>query len=98
MKCQHQVVGYKGNVHKSYKVIDKAWKAWIFYAPRWKREELTCIELEEQVNHHNATATNIEINEKRERRNGFNFFTTFCIGCVSTLVIVWIIPRIMYAL
>ena len=56
------------------------------------------MELKEQVNYHNATATNIEIDERMERRNGFNFFTTFCIGCVATLVIVWIIPRIMYAL
>ena len=56
------------------------------------------MEPEEQVNYHNATATNIEIDERMEQRNDFNFFTTFCVGCVARLVIVWIIPRIMYAL
>lgn len=32
LECQQQVVGYQGNVYKSYKSIEEARTAWIMYA------------------------------------------------------------------
>ena len=93
-ECQ-QMVGYKGNVYKSYNSIDEAQRAWIFYAPQWKREEMTSMEQEDQATCHNAATGNIEIDRRMERMNDFNFITIFCMGCVATLTIRWIIPRIM---
>ena len=34
-ECQEQVVGYKGNVCKLYKMFEEARWAWVFYEPRW---------------------------------------------------------------
>ena len=40
-KCQEQVVGYKGNVYKSYKTFEEARRAWVFSEPRWNCTENT---------------------------------------------------------
>lgn len=41
----------------------------------------------------NATAANN--NGATKGLQGYNFITVFCMGCVATLVIMWIIPRMM---
>ena len=41
----------------------------------------------------NATTANN--NGATKGLQGYNFITIFCMGCVATLVIMWIIPRMM---
>ena len=33
LECQAQVIGYKGNVYKSYKTHPQAISAWVMYEP-----------------------------------------------------------------
>ena len=50
-KCQEQVIGYKGNVYKSYKMFEEARRAWVFYEPHWNHMENTSMpNLGENVN------------------------------------------------
>ena len=35
-ECQEQVIEYKGNVYKSYKMFEKVRQAWVFHEPHWK--------------------------------------------------------------
>ena len=36
-ECQAQVIGYKGNVYKSYKTHCGTISAWVMYEPQWKK-------------------------------------------------------------
>ena len=36
-ECQVQVIGYKGNVYKSYRTHHKVVSAWVIYEPWWKK-------------------------------------------------------------
>ena len=95
LECQQQVVGYRGNVYKSYKSIEEARTAWIMYVSHYKRERSTSIGSDEQVTSHNAIAPNFENDGRMKRMNDFNFITTFFMECVVTLVVMWIIPTFM---
>ena len=38
-ECQKNVLLYKGSVYKSYTSREEVVRAWVFYAPRWKRSD-----------------------------------------------------------
>ena len=38
-ECQAQVIGYQGNVYKSYITHCKAISAWVMYEPWWKKPD-----------------------------------------------------------
>ena len=38
-ECQKNVLLYKESVYKSYTSREEAVRAWVFYAPRWKRSD-----------------------------------------------------------
>ena len=39
VECQKNVLIYKGSVYKAYTSREEVVRAWVFYAPRWKRSD-----------------------------------------------------------
>ena len=88
-ECQEQVVGYKGNVYKSYKMFKEARQAWVFYEPRWNPTKNTSTQkFGEELN--------LPTIMEHKGDNGMHlakhqhFITPFIIGCLFTIVFMWI--------
>ena len=90
-KCQEQVIGYKGNVYKSYKMFEEARRAWVFYEPRWNCMENTSMpNLGEEVNLPTLMEHKGDKGMHWEKKNQ-HFITPFIMDCIFTIVFMWII-------
>ena len=38
-ECQAHVIGFKGNVYKSYKTHRETVSTWVMYEPQWKKPD-----------------------------------------------------------
>ena len=84
VKCQKNVLLYKGSVYKSYTSKEEVVRAWVFYAPRLKRSDECSsagkpkfeIAVDDQHSLQNISYTDV-----------FNIFVGFFLACVLLIVI-----------
>ena len=92
-ECQEQVVGYKGNVYKSYKTFEEARRAWVFYEARVNCTENTSTpNLGEEVNL--STLMEQKGDKGMHWAKHQPFITPFIMGCFCTIVFMWRISKI----
>ena len=84
------MVGYKGNVYKSYKTFEEARRAWVFYEARVNCMESTSMpNLGEEVNL--STLMEQKGDKGMHWAKHQPFITSFIMDCVCTIVFMWII-------
>ena len=92
-ECPKQIVEYKGNVYKSYKTFEEARRAWVFYEPHWNHMENTSTpNLGDEVNL--PTLMKHKGDKGMHWAKHQHFITPFIMGCLFTIVFMWIISKI----
>ena len=92
-KCQTQVIGYKGNIYKSYRTHREVVSAWVMYEPRWKKPNAS-IEFGEHAEGNQVISQLVDDQVlKKTSDQKQNFLAPFVLGCVVTFTIMFVIQK-----
>ena len=92
-ECQVQVIGYKGNIYKSYKTHREAVLAWVMYEPRRKKPDAP-IESAEYVEGNQVIGQLVDDQVlKNAKDQKQNFLAPFVLRCVVTFTIMFFVQK-----
>ena len=87
--CQQEVVGFKGNIYKSY-ILEVVMCAWALYSPTMLKTHESNSTITVLTNEVGTSSPLVPV-VRMDCLQGFNVWTLFCLRCFTMVVVMMVI-------